>query len=453
MINSNVLSLSNLDPMMFAHDRGRDERAGAAWKIMLVDDDFSIHQATKVALKFFTFEGKSLNFISAYSAAEAKTLIQANPDTALILLDVIMETQDAGLQVAQYIREVVQNYIVRIILRTGQPGQVPEESVVVEYDINDYKTKLELTQQKLFTTLVSSLRSYRDLLALQSSQNKLAQLNAELQSFNQNLERLVADRTQELEHKNDQLSYEVQERQRAEEALRIYLHALTHDLRNPVTGMMNVLGSLLKRPALDNNLPPQIQIPVSVLERMKAGCDRQLKMINSLIEAHEIEVWGVSLRQQPFAIDEILQGLAEEWEPSFAKKRMTAVYQLSAGLPTVCGDRNHIWRVFENLLANVIKYNPPKTEVTVSVTAIEAAPAFIHCAVADNGIGMDDAQLTDLFEIYQRGTLRPTRGLGIGLYICRRIIEAHGGTIGVSSQIGVGSEFWFTLPTAAEHPY
>ncbi|MEO0374799.1 MAG: hybrid sensor histidine kinase/response regulator [Cyanobacteria bacterium P01_A01_bin.17] len=449
MINSTALNLGNLDPMVFAQDRGEGEQEGAAWKIMLVDDDVSIHQATKVALKFFTFEGRSLHFVSAYSAQEAKSLIQSHPDTALILLDVIMESQDAGLQVAQYIREVAQNPIVRIILRTGQPGQVPEESVVVEYDINDYKTKLELTQQKLFTTLVSSLRSYRDLLALQESQNELAQLNLELQRFNQNLEQLVAERTQALAQKNVQLTHEVQERQKAEDALRIYLHALTHDLRNPVTGMMNVVGSLLKRPTTGDDSAPQVQIPISVITRMKAGCDRQLKMINSLIETHEIEVWGIALRQQPFALETMLQGLAEEWEPSFSKKRMTAAYQIEPGVPLVYGDRNQIWRVFENLLANVIKYNPPGIAVTVTAT-VDADPTRLRCTVTDTGTGIDANQIPDLFKLYQRGSTRPTRGLGIGLYICRCIIEAHCGTIGINSELGAGSEFWFTLPTMRE---
>ncbi|MEL7378082.1 MAG: hypothetical protein AAFN65_14115, partial [Bacteroidota bacterium] len=96
-----------------------------AWKILLVDDDPDVHQATKVALKFFTFENRPLLFLSAYSTREAKQLIDANPDVALVLLDVIMESQDSGLQIAKYIREELKNEAVRIVLRTGQPGQVP----------------------------------------------------------------------------------------------------------------------------------------------------------------------------------------------------------------------------------------------------------------------------------------------------------------------------------------
>lgn len=442
MLEGKTLSLDQT-PMVFAEEHLADSSAADNWKVMLVDDDRAVHQATKVALRFFSFEGRSLTFISAYSAAEAIDLIQTHPDTALMLLDVIMETPDAGLQVARQIREVIHNQLVRIILRTGQPGQVPEEKVVVAYDINDYKTKLELTQQKLFTTLVSSLRSYRDLLALEHSQTELTRVNLQLQDFNQNLEQLVTKRTSELAEKNQQLAHEVEERIRAEESLRVYIRALTHDLRNPVTGMLTLLNSFLQRPVEVS--PPQVHIPLSVLERMAAGCDRQLKMIESLVEAHTVEVWGVELQKQPFSLAEMFAVLAQDWEPSFAKKRMLVHYESPPELPMVMGDRDQLWRVFENLLTNVLKYNPPGIEVTVRAETTTAG--FLHCTVTDNGAGIDLARIQDLFEPYQRGPARPTGGLGLGLYICRRIVEAHGGEIGVNSQLGQGSEFWLTLPT------
>ncbi|MCG8368565.1 MAG: response regulator, partial [Pseudanabaenales cyanobacterium] len=238
--------LPNEDELFFADEEAADEdSSSAAWKILLVDDDKGVHQVTQLALKFFTFENRHLEFISAYSAREAKRLIANHADIALVLLDVIMETHDAGLIVAKYIREEIRNKAVRIVLRTGQPGESPEEDVVVKYDINDYKTKTELTQQKLFTTLVSSLRAYRDLLALEQSYRKVEALNAELQQFNHNLEDLVELRTQELAQKNQQLQHEIAERHKAENALRIYIHALTHDLKNPVSGMAGILRNFL----------------------------------------------------------------------------------------------------------------------------------------------------------------------------------------------------------------
>ncbi|MEL6161039.1 MAG: hybrid sensor histidine kinase/response regulator [Cyanobacteria bacterium J06623_5] len=407
------------------------------WKIMMVDDEPSVHQATKVALKFFTFEDRQLEFISAYSAEEAKQLIAGNPDTVLILLDVIMRTQDAGLKVAQYVREELKNKTVRIVLRTGQPGQVPEESVVVNYDINDYKTKLELTQEKLFTTLVASIRAYRDLTALEESQAQLSHLNVELQQFNQTLEAQVRNRTQALTH-------EIEEREKAEESLKLYIHALTHDLRNPVMGMTNVLEGFLGRRRQDD--PSIVQIPGSVLTRMRAGCDRQLKMINSLIETQEIEIWGVALQRQPLSLGALIEAVVEEWQPRMAKKRLTVTLQLSDDVPLIDGDRTQLWRVAENLIDNTLKYNPPGRTLRISLLP---QVDCVHCELVDDGVGMAPEQTEHIFERYHRGSMaRPTQGLGLGLYICRQIVEAHSGHIGVRSSPGEGTAFWFELPVS-----
>ena len=147
-----------------------------SWKVLIVDDEPEVHSVTKLALSDFTFQGKNLEFISAYSGAEAKKTLEQHPDAAIILLDVVMETDDAGLLVARYIREELHNHYVRIILRTGQPGQAPERQVIVNYDINDYKSKTELTAQKLFTVVMSSLRSYRDILSIDNSRRGLEKI-------------------------------------------------------------------------------------------------------------------------------------------------------------------------------------------------------------------------------------------------------------------------------------
>ncbi len=137
-----------------------------SWKILIVDDDIEVHEVTKLALSDFTFEGRSLTFVSAYSEREAKQLIQSHPDTAIIFLDVVMETESAGLQVVKYVREELGNSLVRIVLRTGQPGQAPEDVVAVNYGIDDYKTKTELTSQKLFITVVTALRAFSTLMRM-----------------------------------------------------------------------------------------------------------------------------------------------------------------------------------------------------------------------------------------------------------------------------------------------
>ncbi|MDY6806063.1 MAG: response regulator [Cyanobacteriota bacterium] len=140
------------------------ETTANSWKVIIVDDEPEVHESTKLLLKNFTFEDKPLSFFSAYSAAEAKALIAKNPDVALIFLDVVMEEDDAGLKLVEYIRNVLKNHSARIILRTGQPGQAPEATILINYDINDYQTKVELTYDKLVLTATAALRSYRDII-------------------------------------------------------------------------------------------------------------------------------------------------------------------------------------------------------------------------------------------------------------------------------------------------
>jgi response regulator RpfG family c-di-GMP phosphodiesterase len=135
----------------------------ATWKVMIVDDDDFVHKVTELTLGDYRYQNTPVQYLHAYSGAEAKVLLHENPDTAVILLDVVMETENAGLEFARHVRQDAGNSFVRIILRTGQPGQAPERKVITEYDINDYKHKAELSEQRLFTAITAAIRSYRDL--------------------------------------------------------------------------------------------------------------------------------------------------------------------------------------------------------------------------------------------------------------------------------------------------
>jgi len=139
------------------------------WKILVVDDEPEIHIVTKFVLDKFEWENRSLQFYDALSAAEARGVLHKEQDIAVCLIDVVMESNDAGLNLVKYIRDELQNTQVRIVLRTGQPGYAPEKSVIREYDINDYKDKTELTEIKLHTVMCSALRSYRDIMRLENN--------------------------------------------------------------------------------------------------------------------------------------------------------------------------------------------------------------------------------------------------------------------------------------------
>jgi len=163
-----------------------------AWKVLIVDDDEDIHTVTTMALKRFVLDNKKLNFLHAYSAEEAKEVLSQEDDIALIFLDVVMETDDAGLLLAKWLRDDLGNKFTRIVLRTGQPGQAPEEQVIVDYDINDYKEKTELNSKKLFTTVFAALRAYRDIIQVEE-----ARIYQEL--YRSGLERVIQSTSDVLE--------------------------------------------------------------------------------------------------------------------------------------------------------------------------------------------------------------------------------------------------------------
>ncbi|RDV24022.1 EAL domain-containing protein [Alteromonas aestuariivivens] len=144
-----------------------DTRIYKHWNILIVDDDEEIHTVTRLALADLVINDRKLNFLHAYSAAQAKVILnEYKREIAILLLDVVMETDDAGLGVVEYLRDALGMEEPRIILRTGQPGYAPEEHVIKNYDINDYKTKTELTRSKLLTTVISSIRSYQQILTI-----------------------------------------------------------------------------------------------------------------------------------------------------------------------------------------------------------------------------------------------------------------------------------------------
>lgn len=157
----------------------------APWKVLLVDDEPDIHDVTKLTLSRFRLDERALTFLHAYNGAEAKEILARETDIALVFLDVVMEKEDSGLEVARWMRKDLDNQFTRIVLRTGQPGQAPEERVIVDYDINDYKEKTELDRTKLFTTTFAALRAYRDIMKVEEA--RLAALN-----YREGLERVIA---------------------------------------------------------------------------------------------------------------------------------------------------------------------------------------------------------------------------------------------------------------------
>jgi diguanylate cyclase (GGDEF)-like protein len=162
------------DDLLFVEET-QDHAAGPdkVWRVMIIDDDRDVHLATTMALNHLEIQKRPLSFLHAYSAMESRELLAQEADIAVILLDVVMETQDAGLQLVRYIRETLTNTDVRIVLRTGQPGYAVEIDAIRLFDINDYKNKSELTRTTLFTTMTAAIRSFEQIKSINASRRGL----------------------------------------------------------------------------------------------------------------------------------------------------------------------------------------------------------------------------------------------------------------------------------------
>lgn len=211
MASSNNSS-SNSDLLLFSQNKKKTKNIvtedSGLWKLMVIDDDESTHDVTSLVLDDFTYLGRKLQIIDGYSGHDLRQLLEQHPDTAVLLLDVVMETEDAGLEAVKYIRDELKNNFIRIILRTGQPGKAPEKDIITQYDINDYKEKSDLTAIKLNTSLIVALRTYQDLKKIQR-----------LATSNDTLEQLVKERTASLSESNTRLEKEIEQRAESEQRL------------------------------------------------------------------------------------------------------------------------------------------------------------------------------------------------------------------------------------------
>lgn len=164
----------NDNELIFASEEPEYEIiSDTTWSVLIIDDDHEVHAVTKLALHDFQFDNKKLNLVSAYNSNEAKEILSQNNDFSFVLLDIVMESNDAGIKVIEHIRNELDNKLIRIIIRTGQPGYAPEEEIINLYDINDYKEKTELTTTKLYTTARTALAQYKQLSELQKKTDEL----------------------------------------------------------------------------------------------------------------------------------------------------------------------------------------------------------------------------------------------------------------------------------------
>lgn len=265
----------------------------------------------------------------------------------------------------------------------------------------------------------------------------------------QDLQIAVQERTQSLEQ-------EMRDRKTAQDALQTYAHAMNHDLRNLVMGISNLVQGVLFRSsrgesevACANGHAQQrpVAMEPKALNMIQQSCDRQLKLMGSLMDVQASDSWRISLKLDSVNLRQLTDELRLFYEPRQLLSAAKIDNRVSSDVPPVYGDFSQLRRVFENLINNALKYNAQGVLITLTAEVWVSDPAMVRCAVIDNGVGIDPAKSQDLFKLYARGeSCSSVAGYGLGLYICRKIVEVHGGRIGVETPANGGAEFWFTLP-------
>jgi len=433
-IFQNDEELFSQDDIVFQEedDLFADEEEPAAlpqdvWEVMIIDDEEDVHQLTRFVLEDYVYEKRKLKFTSAYSAKEAKLLVQQYPNVAVILLDVVMETSDAGLKLVEYIREQQHNRFVRIILRTGQPGYAPEKQVILKYDINDYKNKTELTDQKLFTVMTASLRAYSNIMMVES--------------YRQHLEEKVVERTHELQQKNETLVTLNQQLTQLNQDKNEFLGIAAHDLKNPLSSIQS-LANLTKTSF--NDFPKQKIIEFAHMIEISAH--KMFALIKNLLDVNAIESGQMNLSVNAYNILLSLQTVVNNYVEPAKAKEIVLECQFSEREYRALIDENAIYQVLDNLISNAVKYSPRGKNVYVRLSKTENA---IRCEIQDEGPGLNEADQAKLFGKFARLTPRPSgdeHSTGLGLFIVKKLVNAMNSKVWCESQLGKGTTFIVEFP-------
>jgi len=234
---------------------------------------------------------------------------------------------------------------------------------------------------------------------------------------------------------NARLYYEARQAVRERDDM---LAVVSHDLRNPVNAIVLLTGAALERERDVGALMDRDEV-----ESIRAASRQADGLIQDLQDVSRISAGRLRVEQRRMSIVEVVEEAAKLFEPVINDAGLTLGRRIDAAAPSILADRGRVLQVLSNLIGNAVRYTPREGAITLS---LETSPAMVRVAVRDTGPGVAVEDIPRLFERYWQAPRLLRAGSGLGLYIVKGIIEAHGGEIGVVSEAGHGSEFWFTLP-------
>ncbi|MBN8562672.1 MAG: hybrid sensor histidine kinase/response regulator [Leptolyngbya sp. UWPOB_LEPTO1] len=391
--------------------------------IICVDDEPLVLETLKIELKRVL--GENCLIETAEGGEEALELFDElqnskEYEVALVLADYIMP----GLNGDQLLKQIHDRSPRTLnVMISGQADLEAVSQALRSARLYRYISK-PWTPEDISLTIVEAVQSY-----LQD--RKLETQTEKLRAINSYLEQQIQERTEELQQK-------MQELEKLNTLKDEFLHAVSHDLKTPLIGSMLVFQRLKKQ------LDDPVQLSRSMLDRMVESTQRQLKLLDSLL-AVQLSEHGMRLDRQAIKLAAFVDEIILDLEPILTENQVTIAHTISSE-STVYADEFQLRRVFENLITNSLKHNAPGISLSISTTVENN---ILKCMIEDNGVGIPQQDCDLMFERYQQGSRnRRSLGIGLGLYLCRQIIQAHGGEIGVISAVDQGAKFWFTLPTS-----
>ncbi len=234
----------------------------------------------------------------------------------------------------------------------------------------------------------------------------------------------------------------------ANQAKSEFLANMSHEIRTPINSIM-LVGQLLQGTSLDTEQK-------KLLQTLNNNSNHLLNLINDILSLSKLESRTLELEHRPFHLNEIFQGLSDTFTPQAQSKEIDLTFTIASEVPDVLmGDDFRLQQVFSNLISNAIKFTS-SGQVTVTAalasdSVSQSSPVTLYFTVQDTGIGIDPAKQDSLFQPFIQADTSTTRqfgGTGLGLTICRRIVQSMNGEIGLDSTVGEGSTFWLKIPFA-----
>ena len=390
--------------------------------VLVVDDDETVIQVTRLVLSRFRFEQRALELICASSAQEAIEILSTRTDIAIVLLDVVMESEDSGFEVVSFIRNTLHNYTTRILLRTGQPGLAPERQVINDYDINDYIAKTEATTDRLNLSMINALRSYRDIL-----------------------------RAEYLTHRIVSAELEQKQALQASQAKSVFLAHMSHEIRTPLNGIIGMADILV-----DTQLTEEQR---GYLADIHNSGRALLNIINDVLDLSKIEAGKLELDPRSFKLTDMVDEVNSMFNAPMMNKSIRYTQKISSDVPEyLFADSVRIQQLLMNVLSNALKFTPKGGSIDL-LLEIDDTPVhsqsdefILKITVIDSGIGIGEGRLNSIFDAYQQAEAHTSRiygGTGLGLSLCRQISHLMNGRIEVDSTVGKGSTFTIFISAKA----